>query len=416
MKRVPYGVDVWYDSGAMPFSQWHWPFENKEKIEKGIHFPADYICEGIDQTRGWFYTLLAVSTLLKKGPAYLNVISLGLILDEKGEKMSKSKGNVVNPWEVIAKYGTDPLRWYFFTINPPDEPKRFSEKGIKIASQDITLLLNVLNFWKTYLPDKQQLVISYHPKLNLLDRWILALLSKTIIEVTRALDAYDVRTAALSIRNFVDDLSRWYVRRSRQRFQKPKSDKDLKFASGVLAYILVNLSKLIAPFTPFVAELVWQELTSRLGKKEYEESVHLTSWPKPEKVISDKTLLQDMVEIRKIASLTLSLRAQAGIKVRQPLSALYIEKTPKTSKLSRLFWVLRDEVNVKKIILAKKLKEQPDLITGTQDGIHIALDIKITQKLKEEGILREVVRYIQETRQELKLHPRDFIYLKIFAD
>lgn len=413
MKRVPYVMDVWYDSGAMPFSQWHWPFENKERVEKGKNFPADYIAEAVDQTRGWFYTLLAVSTLLGKGPAYLNVISSGHVLDEKGEKMSKSKGNVVDPWEMFSKYGADSLRWYFFTINPPGEPKKFAERDLKISAQDLVLLLNVLNFWETYAPEKLPYARS---RLALLDRWILVRTNEMTFAVTRALDRYETREAALEIKTFLDDLSRWYVRRSRPRFQKPDTAEELESASRVLAEVLACLSRVLAPFTPFVAETVWRRVTPRLkGNVTWRESVHLERWPKANAPSQkENTLLLGMREVRKLASLSLALRAEAGIKVRQPLPSLSLVR--KRTLPAVLLEILKDETNVKEIKIVTAIPSGERIVTSEEEGETVALDTALTPELKEEGIVRELLRVIQETRHALGLHPRDTVHVSLLSE
>ncbi|MBI2591173.1 MAG: class I tRNA ligase family protein, partial [Candidatus Brennerbacteria bacterium] len=226
MARISEVADVWFDSGAMPFASIHYPFENKALIDNKRAFPADFISEGIDQTRGWFYTLLAVSTLLGKGVAYNNVISLGLVLDKNGQKMSKSKGNIVEPWQVIRKYGVDAIRWYFYTINPPAEPKRFDEvELVKIQRQFISLLYNSYVFYESYAKKNLHSPFSML-HLTILDRWILARLQEAVVEATGNFEKYDIGAAAKSIAALAEDLSRWYIRRSRRRFQHSESKKD----------------------------------------------------------------------------------------------------------------------------------------------------------------------------------------------
>ena len=260
MERVPEVIDCWFDSGAMPFAQYHYPFEN-QKLQKE-QFPADYISEAVDQTRGWFYTLHAISTLLKKSPAYKNVISLGHVLDQKGEKMSKSKGNVINPWSIVEKYGADATRWYFFTVNQPGDSKLFSEKDVEESLRKLILTLwNCFTFFKTYTERICVNPRSYLRKSasTLLDRWIISKLNGLIQRVTENLDKYDVIGAARNIENFVvNDLSLWYIRRSRRRFQKPETKEELKEASQTLAHTLLTLSKLVAPFIPFLCEEIFR--------------------------------------------------------------------------------------------------------------------------------------------------------------
>ncbi|MFH0712432.1 MAG: class I tRNA ligase family protein [Candidatus Jorgensenbacteria bacterium] len=387
MARVKEVVDGWFDSGAMPFAQNYYPFDKK------LEFPADFIVEGVDQTRGWFYTLLATAVLLGKGAPYKNVISLGLILDKNGQKMSKSKGNVVNPWEMVQKFGADAIRWYFYTINPPGEFKRFDEKDIiKGARQFISLLYNSFAFLNTYDTGTHRIpqFTAKTANSNVLDRWIVARLHQTIDSTTKDLNRYEVGGAARGIESFVNDLSRWYIRRSRRRFQKPESRKDYEMALSTLNYVLLETSKLIAPFTPFFAEALYKSLVIN-----HSSSVHLEDWPTANKKLIDKRLLSEMEAIRLVASLALAKRAELGIKVRQPLPGLKIKNQELKDK--ELLEILKDEVNVKKITIDKKLKE------------NIELDIKITHELKEEGWLRELVRLTQGLRQDAGLEPKDVI-------
>src|SRR3972149_248792 len=265
-RRIPEVLDAWFDSGSMPYAQWHYPFENSEMFNQ--QFPADFISEGVDQTRGWFYTLLAISTLLEKGPAYKNVISLGHVLDKKGQKMSKSKGNTVDPWEIIAKYGIDPLRWYFFTVNEPGEPKRFDEKDILKSKQGFfSTLLNSLQFYTLYKDQSNKQINNAH---HLLDDWILSEFDRLVELVSDHFSNYEPVKAARAIEKFVSDLSNWYIRLSRKRMDQ---------ASDVLFEILKNLSKLIAPFCPFFAESMWQSLGQN-------SSVHLQDYPITEGIVN----------------------------------------------------------------------------------------------------------------------------------
>ena len=366
MERVPEVVDVWFDSGSMPFAS-------------AAVFPADYICEGIDQTRGWFYTLLAISTLLGRGPSYKNVISVGHVLDEKGEKMSKSKGNVVDPWYIIEKYGADAVRWYFYTVNQPGDPKLFAEKDIDQSLKKFILILwNCFTFYQTYKKTKNK----KQKTKNILDRWIISELNELIFEATEKLDKYDVTGAARAIEGFVvNDLSLWYIRRSRKRFEE---------AAGTLRLVLSTLSKLTAPFTPFLSEEIYRGIFN--FQFSIFKSVHLENWPEADKKLIDKRLNQKMEKVREIVTLALAERAKAGIKVRQPLASLQLpEKIDKD-----LLDLIKDEVNVKEIIFGKTLK----------------LDTKITQELKEEGIIREVVRQINEMRKKAGLKSKDKISIQ----
>ena len=390
MERSPEVIDCWFDSGSMPFAQYHYPFENKKIIENKKQFPADYISEAVDQTRGWFYTLLAISTLLGKGPAYKNVISLGHILDEKGEKMSKSKGNVVDPWQIIEKYGADAVRWYFYTINQPGDSKLFSEKDIEQSLKKFILTFwNVFAFYKTYTNSKKPFRSRYLA--NILDRWIISNLNELVQETTSKFEEYDVVGAARKIENFViNDLSLWYVRRSRPRFQKPKTKNELKEVSEILNFILLTVSKLAAPFLPFLSEEIFKNLRFRSDR-----SVHLEKWPKANEKFIDKKLKSEMKEVMEIVSTALSERAKAGIKIRQPLQKLEIPKKV-DEELKEL---IKDGVNVKEIILGKTLR----------------LDTEITPRLKEEGTIREIIRHVQEMRKIAGFKPKDGISVNYFG-
>ena len=367
MKRVPFVLDCWYDSGAMPFAQWHYPFENEDKFEK--NFPADYISEAIDQTRGWFYTLLAVSTLLGKGTSYKNVICLGHVLDEKGNKMSKSKGNIVDPWTVLNEAGADGMRWYFYSVITPGESFRFSVNLVKDINRRFLLILwNIYNYFVTYAnlngwsPKGSELAPS-----NILDKWIMARLKGLSFEVTKKLDSYDIFTATATIESFVQDFSTWYIRRSRGR-----SDPNFYETTH---FVLVSLSKLIAPFMPFVADEMFKNLTK-------EDSVHLSSWTRAEKPgVGDLKLLSNMAQVRQLAEKAHSLRKKAGVALRQPLSSLSIN-VPLAEELKN---ILKDEVNVKNIV----------------EGEAVSLDTKITADLKAEGDAREIIRSIQGERKKL---------------
>lgn len=406
MKRVPDVIDVWFDSGAMPFASNKIFREqigkSKSETKKLSDFPADFITEGIDQTRGWFYTLLAVSVLMGHKSPYRNVISFGLILDKQGRKMSKSKGNVVDPWDMMEKHGIDAVRWYFYTTNQPGEPKRFDEEDLrKINRQFINIIYNSYIFYKTYADKKAK--NGKKPKAkNLLDKWIIAELNKLIDSVTKDLEEYDITGAGRRIEKFVDDLSRWYIRRSRRRFSAAakegfsgKAKSEHEEASQVLGYTLTSLSKVFAPFVPFFAEGLYKSLASR-------ESVHLEDWPEADKKAIDKGLIDNMENVRRLASLALARRSAAGIKVRQPLSKLTI-KDHKIGKNKELMDILKEEINVKEIAVREDLKEE------------IELDTNLTHELKEEGWFREFVRIVQGMRQDGNLEPKDKIVLMVVS-
>ena len=380
MKRVPEVIDCWFDSGSMPFAQWHYPFENKVKIDKGESYPADYISEGIDQTRGWFYTLLAISTLLGKGASYKNVVSLGLVMDEKGKKMSKSRGNIVVPKEAIDRFGADCARLYFYTVNQAGETKRFDFKDVQdLYRKFFDTLWQSYSFFSIYNEDFK-FKKGFKSK-NILDKWIVSRLENVNLKVNQNLDKFDIVASARLFQDFVDDLSNWYIRRSRQRFQTDQKQE----ASQTLYFVLLKLSQLLAPFTPFISEELYQRLNGK-------ESVHLSDYPKSDKKLINNNLEKQMKEIREMTTLGLAQRAEAGIKVRQPLQKLEIDK-----KFGReLLELLKQEVNVKEVVVGKKVQ----------------LDTKITQELEKEGKYREMIRNVNKLRKELKLTPKDRIEIK----
>ena len=394
MSRVPEVADVWYDSGAMPFAQAHYPFSLEKtniKTLSGLDYPADFIAEGMDQTRGWFYTMMAIATALGYKTPYKNVVALGLINDKFGQKMSKSKGNVVEPFAVINKYGVDALRWYFFTGSPLGEPKNFDELEIAKAFRKTHLIVyNSFIFWRTYADQKAKMPAVSK---NVLDQWILVRLNQVNAAATKKLDAYDIREAALEIETLVDDLSRWFIRRSRRRLQRPESVADHAAASATLGYVLLSLVKMMAPFTPFFSEVFYGALGGAKG------SVHLDEWPKvahaggkKRSAAADKKLIEQMAAAREFATAGLAKRVEAGIKVRQPLASMTVG-----IKLGKEFEkIVAEEVNVKKIIFAAKQKE-------------VMLDAAITPALREEGLTREVARMFQELRQKAGLEPKDRI-------
>jgi isoleucyl-tRNA synthetase len=418
MKRAPEVIDCWFDSGSMPFAQWHYPFENKELIDKKEQFPSDYICEAIDQTRGWFYTLLAISTLLGFGPPYKNVIALGHVLDEKGEKMSKSKGNVVDPWEMIEKYGADSLRWYFYTVNQPGDPKLFSEKDIDQALKKFIMTFwNCYAFFSTYVskkeargPRPETLGKSQAPNpKHILDRWILSKLNNLISDVTERLDKYDITGAAREIEDFViDDLSLWYIRRSRKRFQRPENEKELEEASRILGNVLLTTVKLAAPFVPFLTENIYEDFKNK-------ESVHLEEWPKPQKGLIDKNLEEKMEIVREIVKIGLRLRDKAGIKVRQPLASLKIQNS-KSKIQEELLELIKEELNIKEIEFVDQITKEKGWIEETEGEIKMALYIEISPELKKEGILREIIRLIQDARKKTGCKPEDKIEIFFVGD
>ncbi len=332
-RRVPEVLDVWFDSGAMPYAQWHLMLDEKDQPLPGTeenyrlwrrHFPADYICEAIDQTRGWFYSLHAISTLIYGEPCFKNVICLGHLVDEKGHKMSKSKGNVVEPLPMFDKYGADAVRWYLFTASEPGEQKRFSERLVQEAQRGfLGTLWNVYSFFVLYANlDKPNLQnrpeVQRRPEM---DRWLVARLQRLIQEVTEGLEAYDARGAGKALEAFVDELSNWYVRRNRRRFWKNEDATDREAAYATLWEALVTVAKLTAPFTPFIAEALWQNLV-RSVEPGAPESVHLAEWPEPDPQLEDSALLTQMGAVVRVVGLARSARAISGIKTRMPLPRL----------------------------------------------------------------------------------------------
>ncbi|MFB1051857.1 isoleucine--tRNA ligase [Paraliobacillus sp. JSM ZJ581] len=465
MFRTSEVIDVWFDSGSMPFAQYHYPFENKDMFEK--QFPADVVIEGVDQTRGWFYSLLAVSTLFTGQSPYKRVLSLGHILDENGQKMSKSKGNALNPTELINEFGADSLRWALLADSSPWNNKRFSKKTVSHAkSKVIDTLLNVYSFYSMYAEIDQ-----FNPNIDLggtqttLDKWIVSRLNTVIGEVVQSVDDYDITKGARAIATFVDELSNWYVRRSRQRFWSSGMTDDKRSAFSTLFDVLKKLTQLMAPYTPFVTEDIYSNLVK--------DSVHVSDYPQPDETLIDEQLEKDMDAILQIIELTRSLRNTIGIKTKQPLAQLFVVPTEEItlSQLQKYSSIIKDEMNIKEVKfkndyedllqvdfklnfsvvgpklgksvgrvknLIEKLNEKEkakfidereiklslnsgDSITLTTDDVLvekkgrdgyellegsnflILLDTTLTQELKEEGLVREFVRAVQTYRKELNL-------------
>lgn len=392
MNRVKEVADIWYESGSMPFAQDHELFKRDSKLQ----YPADYISEGVDQTRGWFYTMLAVASLLKKPAPYKNVLVAGLLLDEKGEKMSKSKGNAVEPALLFEKYGADAVRWYFYTVNQPWDEKLFKESDVADASRRfLSIFWNSLVYWQTY-KDKS-VVKKIKPKL-LINKWLQARLNQVGFEATEALEKYDIVKAARMIENFVaEDLSRWYIRRIRDaiRFGEKNEKKEI---SDVFGFALYDTAKLSAPFIPFLTDRMYLEVMKK-------GSIHTDKWTKFKKPAkADTKLIEEMNEARRIVSLALEARAKAGIKVRQPLAMLKVKSKKLNIKNKELLGLIKGEINVKEIKFDPKIQEE------------VGLDITITPELKEEGQLRELVRHIQEKRKEAGLQPSDKITFVALTD
>jgi isoleucyl-tRNA synthetase len=390
MRRVPEVMDVWFDSGSMPYAQAHYPFENKKDIDERKFFPADYICEGLDQTRGWFYTLLAVSSLLGFEAPYKNVISLGLVLDEKSQKMSKSRGNVVEPMQLVEKYGADAVRWYFYTVNQPWDEKLFSEKDVAHALRRFLMIFsNCAAYFKTYSSCNASRVSHCDLVLN---KWVIARLNQTVKKVTELLDNYDIVSAARKIEEFVvEDISHWYIRGIRNFIKEPEK-AEAKESITVLGYILMETSRLLAPFVPFTAEKTYKELG---GQK---ESVHLEEWPTAKEIIKEEEkILEEMEKTKKIVSLAIEERQKAGFGVRQSLSSFSTTHTI-SDEFSE---IARREINVKEIKTGQKENK---------------LDTTLTPELKNEGIIRELIRNIQDLRKKAGLVPQQKIELAVETD
>lgn len=358
-RRTPEIIDVWFDSGAMPFAQLHYPFENKELFEES--FPADFIAEGVDQTRGWFYTLHNIATVLFDKPAFKNIIVNDLILDKNGQKMSKSKGNVVFPFEVIDNYGVDPLRWYLITMNNPWIPKKFDLSGIEEVSRKMfDTLMNTYSFFALYAnidqfkPGNEQIPYADRPEV---DRWILSRLYSLLDQVQEEMENYNLTHAARPIGDFVvDDLSNWYVRRNRRRFWKSEAGRDKQAAYQTLYEVLQTLSKMLAPFTPFVSETLYQNLkTSSMPA-----SVHLADYPKlskDQRAVQDHLLESKMKTVQTVVSATRALRNDSRIKVRQPLQTLTVScpDSDKLDAIREMADIIREEINVKEVLADSQL-------------------------------------------------------------
>ena len=351
MTRVPDLIDVWFDSGSMPVAQWHYPFENKEKFES--QFPADYICEAVDQTRGWFYSLHAISTLLFEQVSYKNVICLGHILDADGQKMSKSKGNVIAPWDVLAVHGADAFRWYLYTATPPGQERRFSSELVGEVIRSFTLTLwNVYSFFVTYANLDKPTVTTMPIATSDLDRWLLSELNVLVRNVTEAYENYDVTNATRPVEAFVEKMSTWYLRRSRRRFWKSESDSDKQAAYSTLYTALVTVAKLLAPSMPFLADELYQNLVRSVDQSA-PESVHLAKWPEVLSEMIDESLNRDMALVMRLVSLGHSARQKANRKVRQPLAeaAFSVGNVSERKVVETYADLFTDELNVKRVRL-----------------------------------------------------------------
>ncbi len=352
MSRVEDVVDVWFDSGSMPFAQQHYPFENKEEFEE--QFPADFICEGIDQTRGWFYSLIAISTFVTGKSPYKNVLVNDLILDKEGKKMSKSRGNTVDPFELFDKYGADALRWYLLFVSPPWSPTRFDEDGIKeVMSKFFVTIKNVYNFFSLYAntddinPREFEIAEQDRPEL---DRWILSKYNSLVKEVEASFEVFDMTKIVRNIQDFInEDLSNWYIRRSRRRFWDTELTDDKKAVYRTTYEVLVGISQLIAPFVPYISEELYQNLTG-------EKSVHLSEYPKSNEAFIDKRIEERMDLIRDLVKLGRAAREAERIKVRQPIQKVMVDGSYE-DLIGDLTPLIQEELNVKEVVFSKDLTE-----------------------------------------------------------
>jgi isoleucyl-tRNA synthetase len=433
MKRVPDVIDCWFDSGDMPIAQFRYPFDpNSRAIFDDGRFPADYICEAIDQTRGWFYSLHAISTLLFDQPAFKNVICLGHVLDAEGEKMSKSKGNVVDPWKVINKHGADALRWYCLTAVPPANVRRFSEDLVAEITRRFQLILwNVYSFFVMYANiDNFNPAVQKTDKVESeLDKWILSELNQLVIEVDSAIDSYNPTDAGRKIEEFVNDLSNWYVRRSRRRFWKSENDTDKLSAYNTLYECLVTLSKLLAPLAPFMAEELYQNLVRSIYP-DSPESVHMADFPSgnPDRIDRELTLATQLAI--KVCSLGRAARSQSGIKVRQPLAHIVVGGANPGDRggLQKLKPQVLDELNIKDIRYGSneevaalngkgymvagidlEAKDETQGKTPGGGGHLVAVSTEITSELAAEGLTREIVHRLQTMRKSAGFEIADYI-------
>jgi isoleucyl-tRNA synthetase len=476
MHRTSEVIDVWFDSGSMPFAQYHQPFEHKELFQE--QYPADMICEGIDQTRGWFFSLLAVSTLYNGQIPYKSVLSTGHVLDENGQKMSKSKGNGIDPWEIINEFGTDAFRWALLSDSAPWSSKKFSKQIVAEAKSKVIDTINNTHAFYALYAQIDQYQPDDHPQItsvNVLDRWILSRLNSTLQHVIKGLEINDFLNPAKQIETFVDELSNWYIRRSRDRFWGSEWTEDKIAAYQTLRHVLLTLAQLIAPYTPLIAD----DLYANLGGK---GSVHLTDYPKMDETLYDVSLENEMETVRQIVELARNIRNETGIKTRMPLSELYVSFDG-ARNIGGFEDIIQDEINVKSIqivasdvgfvrftfklnlksagkkfgklvgpvqaqlkqltaleakavidngFLDVKIEGEPlhilleDLLIEKQanDGyasvsgyqMTVALNTTMTEELEQEGLVREVIRAIQDYRKKIGLPIEKRINLVLAVD
>lgn len=413
MFRIKEVFDCWVESGSMSFAQMHYPFENKEKFEK--NFPAQYISEYISQTRAWFYVMHVMSVALFNSNSFENVVTTGIIFNEKGDKMSKSKKNYPDPWKIINEFGVDALRFYLMSSSLMHADNLFfNERELRdVFRKNVMLLWNVYKFYEMFANSYNANAANYmrmpriannannkkidnHKSDNILDKWILARLNQLINIVTEGMDNYDLPKSTRPITEFIDDLSTWYIRRSRDRF-KGENKKDKEAAITTTRFVLLELSKIMAPFMPFIAEQLWQKVTGN-DFKDKNKSVHLEEWPGKLRIKNEELrVVEEMEMVRKIVELGLAERDDAGIKVRQPLNQLRIKNYELKNEYEEL---IKDELNVKNIKTKKGKGE-----------IEVELDTDMTPELKQEGLKRELVRFINNMRKNASLTIKDRIVI-----
>ena len=486
MKRESDLIDVWFDSGSMPYAQWHYPFENKQKIDENKSFPADFIAEGVDQTRGWFYTLHAIGTMVFDSVAYKNVVSNGLVLDKNGHKMSKRLGNAADPFETLGKYGADATRWYMISNANPWDNLKFDLEGIEeVRRKFFGTLYNTYSFFSLYTNidgfayKEADVPLNERPEL---DRWILSELHTLIHKVDKFYADYEPTRAARAISDFTQDyLSNWYVRLSRRRFWKGTYETDKISAYQTLYTCMTTIAKLASPIAPFFMDRLYQDLNS-VSKKETSESIHLSDFPVYDESFVDKSLERKMESAQTISSLVLSLRAKEKIKVRQPLQKIMIpvDSNQQKEEILAVSNLIKHEVNIKQIqilddasdILIKQIKPNfkalgpkfgkdmrfiasevgkftqedinkiektgnisfeingKNIILGAEDveisskdiegwlvanegGLTVALDVTLTGDLRKEGVARELINRVQNTRKDSGLEVTDKIKLTV---
>ena len=402
MRRVPEVIDAWYDSGAMPFAQWHYPFENEKHF--AANHPADFISEGLDQTRGWFYTLLAESVMLFDQPAYRNVVVPSLVVDDQGRKMSKTRGNVLDPFELISKTGADAVRWWFYTTVSVGLEYRISVQRVAdTALRFLNVLWNTQSFLITYanLAGWQPSAEAPPPaKRHPLDRWILARLQETVADAVPALDRYDANSACRAIAALVDDTSTWYLRRSRPRFRG--TPEEIASSCATLHEVLRQTARLMAPFTPFVADAIYRALTPEVDGATV--SVHLETYPEPQLEQLDHELLRQMAVVRRLAEDARSLREQKGAPIRQPLAQAVVQGAELAEELAQ---VLAQELNVAEVVCT--LGPDPGQVT-------VELDFELTPALRREGLVRSFTRQLQDLRRKSGLRAGEPIEARYATD